>query len=307
MLFNNNFRNNHSLFIIAAAVILALFSTVAVQAQPADELIRKNLKNISIPNENIKTFAVDLTIKTESGSYINQIRYDNGIMAFNCFDVDKTPLLVARSGNVLYNDALNTRICLLRNNIVVAKAVYEDNQMQANINFHQPNNEEKTNIVKIDFLTLAEQALTNMRTSKKDGIITISGESSKKNTVITTLNLKDSFPLKKLEISADDFGIIFDNIKINEEIDKSSFVYPEKEIARTKIQLADLTEDNSLSNLGMLQKVIYSVMVRSAFEDKEMQEKLEEMLNLSEKINWSQLKASDVMKSARLRNLFKPF
>ena len=307
MLFNNNFRNSYSQYIISAIIILALFSVVSLQAQPADELIRKNLKNISIPSENIKTFSVDFTINTESGSYINQIRYDNGIMAFNCFDIDKTPLLIARSGNVIYNDALNTRVCLLRNNIVIAKAVYEDNQMQANINFHQPNDEEKTNIIKIDFLTLAEQAMTNMRTSKKDGLITISGESSKKSTVITTLNLKDSFPLKKLIISADDFGIVFDNIKVNEEIDKSNFVYPEKELARTKIQLSDLTNDNSLGSLGMLQKIIYSVMVRSAFEDKEMQEKLEEMLNPSEKINWSQLKASDVMKSARLRNLFKPF
>ena len=311
MLFFNNIRNNHSQFIIAAVVILALFTAVAIQAQPADELIRKNLKNISIPNETIKTFAVDLTISTSSGNYLSQVRYDNGNMAFNCFDVDKTPLLIARNGNVLYNDALKTRVCLLRKNILIAKAVYEDNQMNATINFHQPNDNEKENTIKIDFLALAEQALSNMRTSKdkEKGIITISGESAKQSIVTTVIKPSDTFPLKKFSISSygDDFVISFDNIRINEEVDQNSFVYPEKELEKTKIQLSDLTDDNSLSYLGMLQKIIYSVMVRSAFEDKEMQEKLEEMLNPSEKIDWSQLKASDVMKSARLRNLFKAF
>jgi hypothetical protein len=48
-------------------------------------------------------------------------------------------------------------------------------------------------------------------------------------------------------------------------------------------------------------------MARSAFEDKEIQEKLEEILNLKGKLDWSKIKASDVMKSARLRNLFKAF
>ena len=64
-------------------------------------------------------------------------------MAFNCFDSDKTPLLVTRNENVLFNDALNSRVCILKKNIVIAKAVCEGEQMQAYVNFHQPNDEEK--------------------------------------------------------------------------------------------------------------------------------------------------------------------
>ena len=296
-------------------LIVALFtllSCTVIQAQPADEIIRKNLINLSIPNENIKTFAVDLIISSSSGNYLSQIRYDNGNMAFNCFDTDKTPLLIARNGNVLYNDALKTRVCLLRKNILIAKAVYEDNQMNATINFHQPNDNEKENIIKIDFLALAEQALSNMRTSKKDGIITITGESAKKSIVTSVIKPGDTFPLKKLSISSygDEFVITFDNIRINDEVDKKCFVYPEKELTKSNITLDDLTnltDEFSLSNFGMLQRITYSIMVRSAFDDKELQGKLEELLNSGEKINWSQLKASDVLKSARLRTLFKAF
>ena len=184
-------------------LIIALFTVLfcaTLQAQPADEIIRKNLINLSIPNENIKTFAFDLTISTSGRSYVSQIRYDNGNMAFNCFDADKTPLLVTRNGNVLYNDALNSRVCLLRKNIVIAKVVYEDNQMQANINFHQPNDEEKENTIKLDFLALAEQALSNMRTSKGNGIITIFGESAQKSIVTSVIKPGDFFPLKKFSI-----------------------------------------------------------------------------------------------------------
>ena len=294
--------------------LFTLLSCAVLQAQPADEIIRKNLTNLSIPNENIKTFAVDLTISSSGGKYLSQIRYDNGNMAFNCFDVDKTPLLIARNGNVLYNDALKTRVCLLRKNILIAKAVYENNQMNATINFHQPNDDEKENTVKIDFLALAEQALSNMRTSrdKEKGIITISGESAKQSIVTSVIKPSDAFPLKKFSISSsdDEFVISFDNIRINEEVDQKSFIYPEKELAKSNITLDDLTnltDEFSLSSLGILQKITYSIMVRSAFEDKEMQSKLEEMINPSEKINWSQLKASDVLKSARLRTLFKAF
>jgi hypothetical protein len=292
-------------------LIIALFTVLfcaTLQAQPADEIIRKNLINLSIPNENIKTFAFDLTISTSGRSYVSQIRYDNGNMAFNCFDADKTPLLVARNGNVLYNDALNSRVCLLRKNIVIAKVVCEDNQMQANINFHQPNDEEKENTIKVDFLALAEQALSNMRTSKENGIITIFGESAQKSIITSVIKPGDFFPLKKFSISSDDFTVSFDNIRVNDEVDKNNFIYPEKEISRSNIQLADLTEEiNGLFSFGMLQQVIYSIMARSAFEDKEMQEKLEEILNLKGKLDWSKIKASDVMKSARLRNLFKAF
>ena len=292
-------------------LIIALFTVLfcaTLQAQPADEILRKNLTNLSIPNEHIKTFAVDLTISSSGSNYVSQIRYDNGNMAFNCFDADKTPLLVIRNENVLFNDALNSRVCILKKNIVIAKAVCEGEQMQAYVNFHQPNDEEKENAIKIDFLNFAEQALSNMRTSKKNGIITISGESAQKSIVTSVIKPNDFFPLKKFSLSSDDFVISFDNIRVNEEIDKNCFIYPEKELARSNIRLDDLTEEgNSLFGFGMLQQVMYSIMARSAFEDKEMQEKLEEILNLKGKLDWSKIKASDVMKSARLRNLFKPF
>ncbi|MBQ3643806.1 MAG: hypothetical protein II961_04335 [Candidatus Riflebacteria bacterium] len=292
--------------------LFAVLSCTILQAQPADELIRKNLTNLSIPNENIKTFSVDLIISSSGSNYLSQVRYDNGNMAFNCFDTDKTPLLIARNGNVIYNDALNTRICLLRKNILIAKAVFEGDQMNATINFHQPNDEEKENAIKIDFLSLAEQAMSKMRTSKENGIITVTGETSKQSKVTSVIKPGDFFPLKKFSISSfgDDFVICFDNIRVNEEVDKKCFVYPEKELAKSNItlnDLTDLTDELSLSNFGMLQRITYSVMVRSAFDDKEMQEKLEEILKPSEKINWSQLKASDVLKSARLRTLFKAF
>ena len=293
-------------------LFIALFTLLfcaTLQAQSPEELIDKNLINISIPdNKDIKTFSMDLIINTESGDYLSQIRYDNGKLAFNCFDKDTTPLFVARDLNVIFNDALNTKICLLRDNIMVLKAVYEDNQLNANFNFHQPNEEEKTNIIKVDFLALAKQAMNDIKSTKENELIIIEGKSPKDTSLISVINPKDSFPLKKMTVKSDGFNVIFDNIKVNSKMDDSWFVFKEADLRVSGIMVDELTykqKDNILDNMQMLQNLIIAAMVRAAFGEPEIQNELNKMVN--QPIDWPHLKAVDVIKSAKLRRLFKPF
>ena len=295
-------------------LIIALFtilSSVILQAQTPEELISKNLVNISIPdNQNIKSFSMDLTISTESGNYLSQIRYDNGKIAFNCFDKDSTPLFVARDSNIIFNDALNSKVYLLKQNIMVIKAVYEDKQLNANFNFHQPNEEEKTNIIKVDFLKLAQQAMNNIKSTKENDLITIVGTSEKNSSLISVINPKDSFPLKKMTIDCEDFKIIFDNIKVNSSIDESVFVFKEQELRVSGIVVDELTDNKKeslLANMQMIQNLMISAMTRMAFGEPEIQKEMEKMINTNEPIDWAHLKAVDVIKSAKLRRLYKTF
>jgi hypothetical protein len=292
-------------FITAFLFVLSFFT--CLKAQTAEELLKSNLSNLSIPNESLKTFSVDVVITSSGNEYLNQIRYDNGKLSFNSFDIDKTPLLIARDNKILLNDILNSKICLLENNIIIAKAVLENNQLNANINFHEPNDEENVNTIKIDFLNLALQAVNNIEISNENGFIIITGTSEKDSKVTSMINPKDSFPLKKLVISSEDFKLVFDKIEVNRELDKNYFIYPEKEIAKINVPLEVMSVDNVLTTYGMIQKLIYSALLRSAFNDKELQEQLQQALMPGEKIDWVKIKANDIMKSAKLRNLFKSF
>ncbi len=296
--------------VLFIALFTLLFS-VTLQAQTPEELINKNLVNLSIPeNKDIKTFTMDLIINTESGDYLSQIRYNNGKIAFNCFDKDSTPLFVAKDSNVIFNDALNCKVCLLKGNITIIKAVYEDNQFNANFNFHQPNEEEKANTIKVDFLKLANQAMNNLKASNDNGLITIEGKSEKDSTLISVINPKDSFPLKKMTIKSDGFNVIFDNIKVNSKIDDSLFVFKETDLRVSGIMVDDLTnsqKNNILDNMQMLQNLIIAAMTRTAFNEPDIQKELDKMINSEKPIDWPHLKAVDVIKSAKLRRLFKPF
>ena len=291
--------------------LFTLISCMVLQAQTPEELINKSLINLSIPdNKNIKTFSMDLTIKYEKDTYLSQIRYDNGKLAFNCFDKDLTPLFVSRDSNVIFNDALNSKVCLLKQNIMVLKAVYENNQLNANFNFHQPNEEEKTNIIKVDFLDFAKQAMNNLKTTKDNGLITIVGTSEKNSSLISVINPNDSFALKKMIIDCDDFKIIFDNIKVNSSIDESLFVFKEQELRVSGIMIDEFTNSQNngvLENMQMLQNLIVAAMVRTSFSEPDIQKELEKMVTTSEPIDWAHLKAVDVIKSAKLRRLYKPF
>ncbi len=291
--------------------IFTLISCIALQAQTPEELINKSLINVSIPdNKNIKSFSMDLTIENEKDKYLSQIRYDNGKLAFNCFDKDLTPLFVSRDSSVIFNDALNSKVCLLKQNIMVLKAVYENNQLNANFNFHQPNEEEKTNIIKVDFLDLAKQAMKNLKTTKDKDLITIVGKSEKNSSVISVIDSKDSFPLKKMTIDCEDFKIIFDNIKVNSSIDESLFDFKEQELRVSGIMVDELsnTQNNGvIENMQMLQNLMIAAMVRTSFSEPDIQKELEKMINTNEPIDWAHLKAVDVIKSAKLRRLYKPF
>lgn len=293
-------------------LFIALFTLLFcadLQAQTPEELINKNLIDVSIPdNKDIKTFSMDLTINTENGDYISQIRYDNGKIAFNCFDKDSTPLFIARDSNVVFNDALNSKVCLLKENIMIIKAVYEDNQFNANFNFHQPNEEEKNNTIKVDFLKLAKQAMNNLKATNDNGLIIIEGKTEKDSSLISVINPKDSFPLKKMTIKSDGFNVIFDNIKVNSEIDDSLFVFKEAELRVSGIMIDDLTtnqNDNILANMQMLQNLMIAAMTRAAFSEPDFQEQIDKMVNSP--IDWPHLKAVDVIKSAKLRRLYKAF
>ena len=291
--------------------LFTLISCVSLQAQTPEELINKNLINLSIPeNKSIKSFSMDLTIITESGKYLSQIRYDNGRLAFNCFDRDSTPLLVSRDSSIVFNDALNTKVCLLKQNIMVLKAVYENNQLNANFNFHQPNEEEKTNIIKVDFLELAKQAMNNMKSTKEKDLITIVGTSEKNSSLICVINPKDSFPLKKMTIDCEDFKILFDNIKVNSSIDESVFIFKEQDLMSSGIVVDELTKNENntiLENMQMIQNLMIAAMVRTAFTEPDIQDGLNKMINSDKPLDWAHLKAVDVIKSAKLRRLFKPF
>ena len=291
--------------------LFTLISCVSLQAQTPEELIYKNLINLSIPeNKSIKSFSMDLTIITESGKYLSQIRYDNGKLAFNCLDKDSTPLLVARDSNIVFNDALNTKVCLLKQNIMILKAVFENNQLNANFNFHQPNEEEKTNIIKVDFLELAKQAMKNLKSTKEKDLITIVGTSEKNSSLISVINPKDSFPLKKMTIDCEDFKVVFDNIKVNSSIDESVFIFKEQDLMASGIVVDELTKNqnnNILENMQMLQNLMVAAMVRTAFNEPDIQDGLNKMIGSDKPIDWAHLKAVDVIKSAKLRRLFKAF
>ncbi len=295
-------------------LFIALFTLlfcVALQAQTPEELINKHIVDVSIPdNKDIKTFSMDLTISTDSGDYLSQIRYDNGKVAFNCFDKDSTPLFISRDSNVIFNDALNSKVCLMKENIMIIKAVYEDNQFNANFNFHQPNEEEKNNMIRIDFLKLAKQAMNNIKSTKDKDLIIIEGKSEKDSSLISVINPKDSFPLKKMTIKSEGFNIIFENIKVNSKIDDSLFAFKEIDLRASGIMVDDLTNnqnDNILANMQMLQNLMISAMTRMAFSEPDIQKELEKMINTNESIDWAHLKAVDVIKSAKLRRLYKPF
>ena len=291
--------------------LFTLISCVSLQAQTPEDLINKNLINLSIPeNKSVKSFSMDLTIITESGKYLSQIRYDNGKLAFNCLDKDSTPLLVARDSNIVFNDALNTKVCLLKQNIMILKAVFENNQLNANFNFHQPNEEEKTNIIKVDFLELAKQAMKNLKSTKEKDLITIVGTSEKNSSLISVINPKDSFPLKKMTIDCEDFKVVFDNIKVNSSIDESVFIFKEQDLMASGIVVDELTKNqnnNILENMQMLQNLMVAAMVRTAFNEPDIQDGLNKMIGSDKPIDWAHLKAVDVIKSAKLRRLFKAF
>ena len=291
--------------------LFTLISCVSLQAQTPEDLINKNLINLSIPeNKSVKSFSMDLTIITESGKYLSQIRFDNGKLAFNCLDKDSTPLLVARDSNIVFNDALNTKVCLLKQNIMILKAVFENNQLNANFNFHQPNEEEKTNIIKVDFLELAKQAMKNLKSTKEKDLITIVGTSEKNSSLISVINPKDSFPLKKMTIDCEDFKVVFDNIKVNSSIDESVFIFKEQDLMASGIVVDELTKNqnnNILENMQMLQNLMVAAMVRTAFNEPDIQDGLNKMIGSDKPIDWAHLKAVDVIKSAKLRRLFKAF
>ncbi len=293
-------------------LFIALFTLLFcadLQAQTPEELINKHVVDVSIPdNKDIKTFSMDLTISTDSGDYLSQIRYDNGKIAFNCFDKDSTPLFIARDSNVVFNDALNSKVCLLKENIMIIKAVFEDNQFNANVNFHQPNEEEKNNTIKVDFLKLAKQAMNNLKSTSDNGLIIIEGKSEKDSSLISVIDPKEFFPLKKMTIKSDGFNVIFDNIKVNSKIDESLFVFKEAELRVSGIMVDDLTtnqNDNILANMQMLQNLMIAAMTRAAFSEPDFQEQINKIVNSP--IDWSQLKAADVIKSAKLRRLYKAF
>ena len=292
--------------VIIVLVFLFLVN-ISLFAQTPEEILKTNIINLSLPDNNINDFSMDLIIETDSGRYLSQVRYNKSKIAFNCFDKDKTPLLVARDSNVLINDILKSNVGLLRNNIFIVNAVLENDQLNANINFHQPNDEENTNKVKIDFLKIAEQAKNDLKITEEDGLITITGMSSKGSMVNSIINPKDAFPLKKMIISNEGFCIFMENISANAGLDESVFYYPKKELSKTGIKLEDLTTDNVLNGLHMLNKIMVSAMVRAVLDDEKAQKEIEPMISSQQPVDWPKLKASDVLKSAKLRTIFKPF
>ena len=59
--------------------------------------------------------------------------------------------------------------------------------------------------------------------------------------------------------------------------------------------------------LGQMDDTEKSAFEQEAAQNVELQEQLQQALMPGEKIDWVKIKANDIMKSAKLRNLFKSF
>lgn len=288
------------------ALFLLIFTACSCYAQTPMELLEKYVPNISIPDKNIETFHFQLSITNEGDVYTVQNWYkNNGHFGFNLFDKDKTPVLVIRDDKALFYDAMSKQIWLATGNINIVKIIYENAQLVANVFYHRPNEQEKENAINVSFLDLAKPADDNMAATEKDGLLEITGYTSQKSKETTVIDTKSAFPFKSLTIGMDDSTVVFDDIKINSEIadDASCFTYPAEALNKNGVKLSEIDPDSFIAAMQMSQVLIQSCLVRAALYNPENRESLETSFNT--KYDWADLKAADMINSAKLRQIFK--
>lgn len=296
-----------NVFVFFLVLLVFVGISCGSYAQSAEELLNSNLVDLRLPREDTKTFSFDINVNNDGAKYLAQIRYAGDRFAFNLFDKDGTPVFVVRNDKAIFYDILNNRLCLFRKNISIVKILYTNAQLDANINFHRPNEEEKVNAVSIDFLSFAKSAMADLQATEKDGLITISGKSAQGSVLRSIINPKASFPIKDMYIDSNSCIISFNNIGHNIDIPEAVFNYPEEAVSKSGVNLIDYTEsaEDMLGGAQMLQTLLSSLAVRAAFADPEVQKNLSEQMNL--KVDWAALKAADLVTSAKLRLLFASF
>lgn len=287
-------------------LFLMIIMACSCFAQSPEELLSKYVTNVSVPDKNIETFHFQLTINVDGDIYPVQVWYKNeGHFGFNLFDKDKTPILIIRNDNVLFYNVIEKQVMYFPKNITIVKAVYENEQLVANVNYHQPNEEEKENTVQVGFLDLANNARKDMTAAEKDGLLEIIGHTDQGSVETTLVDPKASFPLKTLKIDTGDSIILFDDVSVNAPMtgNEEFFTFPAEALKKSGVKVIEVDSDSFLSAMQMMQVLMQGCMVRTAIYNESFRADLEKGMNT--KFDWAGLKASDMLNSAKLRQIFK--
>lgn len=288
------------------ALFLLIFTACSCFAQTPMELLEKYVPNISIPDKNIETFHFQMTINNEGDIYVVQAWYkNNGHIGFNLFDKDKTPVLVIRNDKVLLYDVLSKQTWLSKGNITILKIMLENAQLIANVVFHKPSEAEKENAAIISFLDLAKQADANMTATEKDGLLEINGHTAQNSIETIVVDTKAEYPMKSLKIDTGNFTCLIDDIKINTPMadEEPYFMYPGDTLTKAGVNLVEMNDNEIIAAMQLSNILIHGCMVRAAIYNESLREDLEKGFNT--RYEWAELKASDMMNSAKLRQIFK--
>ncbi len=297
------------LLIIIALLVLA---TGAVFAQiPSEEEVRKMVKNIKMPPDELNSLAFDMRMNLPMPlNILCQLRYkapdQYSLHVFD--DQDQTPVLIIIGQTAMINDPLADSVTLVATAGVVFDFVPQGEDYNAQFAFNMPVDGKIINRVELDFTTMFSRANENVGIENASaGEIVFSGTTSQKSRCVAILAPDEKFALREARLFTEDESeavLELNNIRVDAEIDAAPALFPMAELASSAIKLTFIEPEGMIDTAMVAASVLRAVFARSAIRNEPLRENIEAMLN--QQVDWDAIAASDAARAEKLRLIFQP-
>jgi hypothetical protein len=305
--------------IIIVLTVLAVFCAQVSLAQTASKTselpsvkdIISKVKNINLPGAKMKSFALDLNMDLPMPlNILCQIRYQApasfSLHVFDSFDL--TPIMIVANQKAVIYDPMNGSVSLLQKAGAVFELKPQGDQYTANFAFNAPVDGKVNNSFFLNFETLFQRVEKNVQVKKqKSGKIYFSGLTAKDSKCTAVYKKADYVPFSEINIFVNEIKtpvLKFSKIEIDEKTDKNWFQLDVKKLKACGIKIYELKEVGMLDVVAIASSIMKSVFARSAFRQKELREKIEQMIGQIP--NWEKIAEFDKQNSQKLKKVFQP-
>jgi hypothetical protein len=292
-------------------VLCALCTGIASAQTLSVEDIKKRVKDVRLPQDQLKSLAFDMHMNLPLPlNILCQLRYlAPDQYCLQVFDShDDTPVLIIIDQTALVNDPLADNLTLVASAGVAFDLVPRGDEYNAQFAFNVPVDGKINNRVELDFTTMFSRVVKDIDISNASGgELVFSGKTEKESRCVAVFAPKQAYALRSTALFIPDHPdaiLKIDNIRLDVASETVLSRFPMAELIASGVTFDKVQPQGMFDTALVAASVLKAVFARSAIRNQELREKIETMIN--QKVDWQGIKATDDSRSAKLRQLFKP-